>query len=146
MTERDYTLDEVLKGFDSMPWYKELWYALLRTPRDSYWWFIHRFHPSHKYHLVDTGLKPGYHDPDIRIMHAIFSEAERFVEDNITFWGYDEEHRKAWDILTEAVSWWQANKPVNGDFESWSDEDKALQDKAEEHMLAIISIRGYMWY
>ena len=29
-----------------------------------YWWVVHRIIPRHRYHIVRTGLRPGFHDVD----------------------------------------------------------------------------------
>lgn len=41
-------------------------------------WFRYRF--SIRHHVVNTGLKPGYYDPDIRMMHSVFQILVDFVE------------------------------------------------------------------
>lgn len=43
-------------------------------------WFLYRLHPKHRYHLVDTGLEPGYYDADELMLHACFSLLCRYVE------------------------------------------------------------------
>ncbi len=48
------------------------------------WKVIHRLHPSHRYHIIKPRtLEPGYHDPDRRIMHAMFHEVCEFAENNL---------------------------------------------------------------
>ena len=42
------------------------------------WWLLHRLHPRHRYHVVHTGLPPGYYDSDTLILHAVFQQFEDF--------------------------------------------------------------------
>ena len=85
----------------------------MRRLRDWWWALLHRFHPSHRYNVVQTGLPPEYYDPCVRLLWAVFSETERFVDNaaEIIQWDSDSEHAKAWEILTTAVQWWRDNRP-----------------------------------
>ena len=44
------------------------------------YWFKYRLMPSHQYHLVRTGLPPGYYDEDTRILHACMRALCEHVE------------------------------------------------------------------
>lgn len=46
--------------------------------RDLKYWFIYRLSKKHKYHILDTGLKPGYYEFDEVIDKAI--SGKRFLE------------------------------------------------------------------
>ncbi len=50
-----------------------------RKFRDLYWWVRHR--TFDKYHVVDTGLEPGYYDKDMLMFHAMFQLLVDFVEE-----------------------------------------------------------------
>src|SRR5439155_23874893 len=39
-----------------------------RLITEPMWWVRHRL-PPHRYHILPTGLPPGYYDPDIRFLH-----------------------------------------------------------------------------
>ena len=43
------------------------------------WWLKYRLIPRHRYHVVKTNLKPGYHDPRTRILHAVFCDFESWA-------------------------------------------------------------------
>lgn len=45
-----------------------------------YWWFKHRLHPKHQYHIVRTNLKPDYYEIDTRMLYACFSLLTEYVE------------------------------------------------------------------
>lgn len=49
-------------------------------PRNIYWWFVHRLVPRHKYHVIYTGLTPGYHDGFDRIVWGSFTILEQHVK------------------------------------------------------------------
>lgn len=54
------------------------------------WKIIHRFHPKHRYHVIKPRtLEPGYHDPDERLMHAMFHEVCEFAENRLMGDGVD---------------------------------------------------------
>lgn len=44
------------------------------------WKARYRLQKKHRYHLVDTGLKPGYYDADYLMLHSCFSLLCRYVE------------------------------------------------------------------
>ena len=96
-------------------------------------WFMLRFVPKHKHHVVYTGLEPGFWDEDTRILHACMACLKRYIEsmggcDDIekfnhelrtdNSWGDSEEVRKMnadqADRQEAAVciyKWWTIMKP-----------------------------------
>lgn len=48
--------------------------------RESLWAIHHRLSPRHRYHMVNTGLKPGYYDVDTRMLHACMALLCKHVE------------------------------------------------------------------
>lgn len=54
------------------------------------WWFLYRFHPKHKYNIVNLGLKPNYYDQNTRMFYAIFRLFEDYIEEaSRNIGGYD---------------------------------------------------------
>ena len=51
---------------------------LLRMLSDVKYWVLNR--TTRRFHIVKTGLKPGYHDTDTRMLYACFSLLSDFVE------------------------------------------------------------------
>jgi len=47
--------------------------------QDARYWLRSRFHPKYRYHIVKTGLRPGYYDEDTLILHSCMALLERFV-------------------------------------------------------------------
>jgi hypothetical protein len=65
-------------------WHKiTVWpiYRIGRRILDGIWWIRYRVDPRHKYHLIDTHLKPGYYDIDGLMLHGMFSLLRRYVDD-----------------------------------------------------------------
>lgn len=58
------------------------------------YWFYYRFVPKHKYHLIDTGLKPAYYDIDTLMLHGMFALLVRYVDreheglEKLEAWGH----------------------------------------------------------
>lgn len=57
---------------DVVDWF---WRSIL----DARYWMRSRFHPKYRYHVVKTGLTPGYYDEDILILHSCMVLLERFI-------------------------------------------------------------------
>ena len=55
---------------------------LLQKIKNLIWWFKYR--TTEKYHIVKTGLKPGYYDTDHVMLHACFNLLKGFVEVEIS--------------------------------------------------------------
>ena len=53
-------------------------YRVTNKIKDAKWWVRHR--TTEKYHLVNTGLTPGYYDADTRMLHSVFSILKEFIE------------------------------------------------------------------
>lgn len=49
-------------------------------PHNIKWWFLHRFHPKHRYHIINTGLGPGWRDTDVLMEHLIVKLFIDFIE------------------------------------------------------------------
>jgi len=112
--------------------------AILWRLKRRCWWVRHRIDPRHRYHVVSTGLPPGYHDPDVRLTAAIFNETARYVErtKGVIDWSL---HDEAWMAFSEAAAWWDVHRDVCGpDDEHW--------EEAKRHLHAVIEHLPCMWY
>lgn len=58
-------------------------YNAFKKVSDIKYWFMYRFLPEHKYHVVYTDLKPGYYDIDEVMLHACMKLLRRYVEDEL---------------------------------------------------------------
>jgi hypothetical protein len=52
----------------------------MRRLSDIKWWFKYRLMKKHRYHIVDTGLKPGYYDCDTILLNAAMAVLVDHVE------------------------------------------------------------------
>lgn len=135
MEKEFYTQDEVEKLMDSWILKQEnfkknhpilfkiqgLWLQIKNG--DPLWWFKYRFVKKHQYHIVHTGLKPGYHDARTKILYGIFAEFANWAETDRHYEGpivmsnskqfddpdYREYYllkKEMFDDLQEAYAWW----------------------------------------
>jgi hypothetical protein len=64
------------------------------------WWLKYRFHPSHRYTIIDTRLKPGYYDRDYILLVTSFAILCDFIEKELP-----------WSVLeSDKVPWYMSNK------------------------------------
>ena len=59
------------------------------TLHDLVWKFKHRFVRRHQYNRLDTGLPPGYMDPDQQILYAVMNCLRQYMEHGAEafYWG-----------------------------------------------------------
>lgn len=115
--------------------------------RDAVWWVRHRIDPRNRYHVIHTGLSPGYYDPDTQILHAVMGIVERFVtltRDTVD-WSYSEEHRRTWKVLTDALAFWREYQAFEK-LEASLEMEHEMERRANEHLAAIMSVRDGLWY
>jgi hypothetical protein len=83
--------------------------------KDIYWWIKHRIDPRHRYHVIKTGLKPGYYDIDHLLLHGCFSLLVRFVEEEKCFehinWDSDPVHQCVASEIEDLYHWWKFEFP-----------------------------------
>lgn len=74
-TKSKYPVQYFLRN-DVVDFYNKILYKL----HNAKWWFLHRYHPSHRYnHVHIRDLKPDYYDPETRITHMIFQEVTDYA-------------------------------------------------------------------
>jgi len=49
---------------------------------DAIWWVKYRTMKKHNFHIVDTGLNPGYHDSDEILLHSSMAVLVDYVENS----------------------------------------------------------------
>lgn len=87
---------------------------------DWVWWVRHRAEPWHWYHIVKTGLPPGYYDTDTRILHTSFNLLREHVEINKDWLsGPEHEHSEEWQEarreMRDLHQWWTVGRPEKQD-------------------------------
>lgn len=120
-------------------WWNCTNFGKLRFIRDLYWDVMYRVHPKYKYHIVNTGLKPDYYDPDIRIAAAILKEAHDYFRDYPWIDGYGD------DVYQTLKAAFQKYESLSG--MSAIEVYETLQTSHVNGLLKdIIDIRGALWY
>lgn len=109
---------------------------------DLKWWFYHRFHPSHRYHVVHTGLEPGWCDRDMLMAILIQKVVIDFVEKEKPYEWFETEtsrQSKDWADLRCLYSYF---KEV--DIFELSKDDQGYQ-KLNESLVEAIRLRHLLW-
>ena len=124
----------------------------------AYWWV--RYRTTNRYHVMHTGLEPGYYDPSDRILHAVMEEVTRFYDRAEVQWDATEDHRIVGDTLRTVTQWWVRYKqkkadyatreyPVWNDTEGWRvviSQEEDEEREADEMLKLVMGIRKYLWY
>lgn len=111
--------------YETIPdFWDDIWsFGIVKKLSNIKWWFFHRFHPKHRYNVIKTSLKPGYHDPDNRMFYAAFNLLCEFVEEagDMINWEDEAGHSKAWKEMSELYDWWNNIRPHRE--ERWENEN-----------------------
>lgn len=105
---RNWFHNEFLHFFTRVGW------RVSERVRRTKWFFLHRVVPRHQYHVLRPAtLKPGYHDPDERMLHALMEELRCFYENGAPHieWEADEHHSMVHKEMTEIYNWWVNEYP-----------------------------------
>jgi hypothetical protein len=126
------------------------------------WEVLWRVHPRHQYHIVRTGLRPGYYDQDERILHACMELLVEYVRscDEGGYHTVHDEERRLFD-------WWLVERPANhtrlnewvmclfgdrdrqdtsmGTFKQYSAFEDKLRADDDAALHTLINIRGRLW-
>lgn len=98
---------------------------------DFFWAFKYRFQTKHKYHLIDTKLKPGYYDYDTRMLNGTFSLFVEFIE----------EHNRWGSSIQKEITMY--SRYMNE--KNWSDWERKESKKYKKQLLDGYSKRLEMW-
>jgi len=112
---------------------EEVLYDIKDAYRNIKYFFRYRF--TDKYHIVDTKLKPGYYDIDMRMLHANFSLLVDYVEVELAHL-----HTCCVQDEYEKLTWWQKKFGVRSadlglrylDFKLDKNDDHYSRSKAKE--------------
>jgi hypothetical protein len=137
---------------------------------DIIWKFKHKFIPKHKYHIVETDLKPGYHDPAEQMLYSWMKMVTDFIDNtnDVIEWEENEFHKKTYDELLKVYEWWKDYpyriKQID---ESYDDMDnivemefygkkcklhisnkleQELDNEAEKMLCVLAKYRTQLWY
>jgi hypothetical protein len=131
------------------------------------WWILHRFHPRHQYNRIRIpSLKPDYHDPDRRIIHATFDIVSEYADHlrgdgiNGTRWHQEEIDNSQWpENLLEQIEketkvialaeWWKNHlkeKDYNEENFVSLEKDEEFSQAETEKLKEVADIIHFMWY
>lgn len=146
-------------------------FYIKRPIKDAYWWIRHR--TFDKYHVINTGLKPGYYDVDTLMFHSCFSLLVRYVEEEkgleVINWSWDEVHKSVEKEILSLYCWyknretreerWNALNPrpiTNGIFDfkdkeysdwlsKYGEQDDIWEKEDTDNLIRLIKIKGFLW-
>jgi len=150
-----------------------IWFRIkIRRIENYYWKIKYRFIPKHKYHIVDTGLKPEYYDVDTRMLHVCFSLLCCYVEKQLPsciskfrfknkleysdfIEGLDymillnekeglNAHVETYKEIKSLYIWWKKDYLVNFDMLEYHEID-SYNEIATENIVRLVKIRGFLW-
>jgi len=112
-----------------------------------------KYRTTKKYHIVNTKLNPSYYDSSTLMLHACFSLLEDYVEKELGGISNLEEKMvddKIFREVYEIYSYWKSrgNPLLKYDLiDSIKDEEQKdeLNDKEQEMLLRLVSIREDLW-
>lgn len=86
----------------------KVWGNIRRPFKDIKRWFMWRFIRKHQYNIIrPSTLKPGYYDPDTRILHACMHELVEYVKTCDAHTNWEEEPWKTARAEMQTVyDWW----------------------------------------
>lgn len=140
-------------------------YPVVRFFKDIKYWFVYRFDPRHRYHVVKTNLRPGYYDVDYRMFHCCFALLVFFVEKECggvhTFFSWENmtagdqgfsqrelnSVKKKDKDVRDLYFWYTLDRPnrQDADINSLYETQRAYDKEDQEMLLKLISIREGLW-
>jgi hypothetical protein len=129
-----------LKGIDIGRDYR----YLVNRVKDTYYWVRHR--TVDKYHVVRTGLEPGYYDKDTQMIHACFNLLVEFV-DREQPWAYcqdlDASSLKEKNEIMGLYNWWKLRRDRE-DHVDYEESDR-LHEEDQRQLHKLIDLRPRLW-
>lgn len=89
-------------------WFIKSSHKLFRRISNARYWLLYRFHPSHKYHLINTGLGYGFHEHNERLLHGAMVCLIEYIEECKAA-GVPDPGEEALAIY----HWWQVQRPAD---------------------------------
>jgi hypothetical protein len=116
------------------------WFYFRRSNfRDIKYWFLYRFHPKYKYHVLHTGFPPGWRDRDLVLAAIIRKIIIDFVEREKPYEHFDTEdsrHAQEWIQLKELYNWFKST-------DLWFDDVE--YDDLTDKLVEAVRLRKMLW-
>jgi len=141
----------------------------MRFLNNIWWWFLHR--TFYRFHVHTLSLKPGWHDADVKMLHACFDFFCDFVEKekglDVAWYQFDyaaaclkkkdfepygnekdlkERIKSSYEVaatLQYLYTWWK-NEYLNHVYNTY-EEEQVFEELTQENLLKLIKYRAYMW-
>jgi hypothetical protein len=85
---------------------------------DAKWKILYRFHPHHRYHMIDTGLGYGYHERNDMLLYSAMVCLVGYIEDCKGTGVHD-----PGDEARAIYHWWKVTRPTDqAQHAKWMDE------------------------
>jgi hypothetical protein len=138
--------------FETLP--TEVSYLLYRVKNAMRWV---RYRTFDRYHIVHTGLKPGYYDVDTRMLHAVMHLVGEFVAEcegpeGLARWVAkveDTEQARVHGEILEIHRWWTETVPNRDDgcldIYSILLREQTYLEEDTKYLRRAIDLRHYMW-
>lgn len=120
---------------DNCPKWVEFIYDVAKKVDDAKWWIQYRFNPEHKYNVVYTDLKPGYHCQDTRILHACMGILCDYIEEFKGKYPEEKDKDKSAEQIIE-----EFNKELRAPDNAWGGDCSDQADRQEK------ALKIYRWW
>jgi hypothetical protein len=107
---------------------------------DLKWWILHRFHPSHRYHIIHSGLRPGWYDRDLMMAVIIKKIIIDFIEQEEPYNHWDTKnsnYAEDWVRLRELYNYFKTTDLELSNKESY--------DLINEKLIEAVRLRHLLW-
>lgn len=152
---RVFGVDVFGDHYEKWWWNIFIWpvYSFGRKIRSGIMWIRYRIDPKHRYHMIDTRLKPNYYDIDHLMLHGMFSLLRRYVEeenegvDELEKWGNDLLSRKR-DPHTGDVDERQGRREIEAAalYRWWMEERPRMIERSDELLHELYGDNGIMFH
>lgn len=132
-------LADIKASYQRLPWHTKMRWAITRNLHDFRWAILYRLHPKHRYHVVRTGLKPGYRDTVCLLPVVMIKMFKDFIEIEKPFEHFDTEdlhNKEHWDRIKTLYA-----RVKDIDLSEMEDDSEEMT----EILHSIVELRSHYW-
>lgn len=145
-------------------WRQKAWWWLCALPGRIKWFLLHRLHPSHRYHIVNTGFRPGFRDADSRMEACLVRLFLDYIENEKPFEWFETDGSEEWPKIKCLYDFFKGYNPHRPPYEiEWPSTDgktpeefwqackecdlerRRLRDEFTEKLVELIRLREHYW-
>lgn len=141
----------------------DFWNLRVKAPiRNLVWWFKYRLQPKHQYHIIRTGLRPGYHDVCTLMPVAIVKLFKDYIEIEKPFEWFDTEdssNKAQWDSIKRLYAYFKDIDPMdppheklrfpfkgtNGDFKAYDLVYRIREERFTRNLCEVVRLHKHYW-